>query len=391
MGRAAEAARREGQVQFNDSSSFGGDAGFTFNKTTNDATLTGVIKSAGQNNAYRTATSTATFGVTDGTIECLTNAFSANLPTAVGIAGRLYTLKNLQTANTCTLDPAGSETVDGALTVGVTNGAITVQSDNANWRVVSASGVPIGAIATGDILYGSATNVLSSLAKDTNATRYLSNTGASNIPAWASINLANGVGSSILPVANGGTGSASTIALTQPVIWMAGVNQAGTASVSCNLPGSGAATAGAAASSTPTVGVASFSGSASNEMQCMFVTPSDWTTASAMDITLYWRAAATSGNVNWQVSTLFVGDATVLATAFNTASTVADAAKGTTLQVNTATITGVTASGTTAIGANKLSFVKILRDGGVGADTMSGAAELIGFVITLRRTVVIGG
>ncbi len=117
----------------------------------------------------------------------------------------------------------------------------------------------------------------------------------------------------------------------------------------------------------------------------------DWTTASAMDITLYWRTSATTGSVVWQVSTLFVGDAVVLNTAYNTASTVTDAAKGTTLQVNTAAITGVTASGTTAIGANKLAFVNIGRHAGTGSDDLAATAELIGFVITIRRTVVIGG
>lgn len=68
------------------------------------------------------------------------------------------------------------------------------------------SAVTAVAIAQGDLFYGSAVGVLSALAKDTNATRYLSNTGASNNPAWAQINLANGV-TGILPLANGGTGS----------------------------------------------------------------------------------------------------------------------------------------------------------------------------------------
>lgn len=64
-----------------------------------------------------------------------------------------------------------------------------------------------GGAVQGDIIYGSAADTLSALAKDTNATRYLSNTGASNNPAWAQINLTNGV-TGILPNANGGTGSA---------------------------------------------------------------------------------------------------------------------------------------------------------------------------------------
>ena len=59
-------------------------------------------------------------------------------------------------------------------------------------------------ITQGDLLYGSAANTISKLAKDANATRYLSNTGASNNPAWAQVNLANGV-TGTLPGANGGS------------------------------------------------------------------------------------------------------------------------------------------------------------------------------------------
>lgn len=68
-----------------------------------------------------------------------------------------------------------------------------------------------GAIGQGDILYGSAAGTISELAKDTNATRYLSNTGSSNNPAWAQIALATGV-SGVLPTANGGTGTSTPIA-----------------------------------------------------------------------------------------------------------------------------------------------------------------------------------
>lgn len=63
-------------------------------------------------------------------------------------------------------------------------------------------------LVQGDILYASAANVLSVLAKNTSATRYLSNTGTSNNPAWTQVDLTNGV-SGYLPVANGGTGLGS--------------------------------------------------------------------------------------------------------------------------------------------------------------------------------------
>lgn len=49
------------------------------------------------------------------------------------------------------------------------------------------------AAAQGDLLYANAANTFTTLVKDTNATRYLSNTGTSNDPAWAQVNLANGV------------------------------------------------------------------------------------------------------------------------------------------------------------------------------------------------------
>ena len=64
--------------------------------------------------------------------------------------------------------------------------------------------------AQGDLIYGSATNVLTALAKDANATRYLSNTGASNNPAWAQVDLTNGV-TGDLPFANLAQGDALSV------------------------------------------------------------------------------------------------------------------------------------------------------------------------------------
>lgn len=64
-----------------------------------------------------------------------------------------------------------------------------------------------GGVAQGDILYGSAADTLSALPKNTSASRYLSNTGTSNNPAWAQVDLSDGV-TGTLPSANGGTANA---------------------------------------------------------------------------------------------------------------------------------------------------------------------------------------
>ncbi len=95
---------------------------------------------------------------------------------------------------------------------GVNNGPSTI-TVGGNFSTAGAISLP--AIAQGDIWYGSASGVKSALAKNTSATRYLANTGASNNPAWDQVNLANGV-TGTLPVANGGTAQTSAAAARGP-------------------------------------------------------------------------------------------------------------------------------------------------------------------------------
>ncbi len=76
---------------------------------------------------------------------------------------------------------------------------------------VTKGGTGLNTVAQGDLLIASASNTLASLPKDTNATRYLSNTGTNNAPAYAQVDLSNGV-TGTLPVGNGGTGVATTTA-----------------------------------------------------------------------------------------------------------------------------------------------------------------------------------
>jgi hypothetical protein len=117
------------------------------------------------------------------------------------------------------------------------------------------------------------------------------------------------------------------------------------------------------------------------QAQTNFELPIDWT--GAIDVNIKWLSSITTGNVFWQISTICVADAETDDPAFNTASTVADAAKGTTNQTNDAAITGVTATG---CAAGELLHLKIMRDRTNASDTLgAAAARLIGVEVTLRR------
>ncbi len=173
--------------------------------------LSSFAKFSGFYQAYISKTIDFTLDETCGTVELLTNAKTFTLPAAASFPNRVFCLKNLQTANVLTVGKTGADTIDNNSSVSVAGGAIFVQSNGvSSWRVLTTVGLDISTVAQGDLIYGSAANTLSLLPKDANATRYLSNTGTTNNPAWAQVALATGV-SGDLPFANLAQGSARSV------------------------------------------------------------------------------------------------------------------------------------------------------------------------------------
>jgi hypothetical protein len=85
--------------------------------------------------AYRAITALRTLDITDYTVDCTANTFAVTLPTAVGITGRTYIIKNSGTG-IITLNTTSSQTIDGTasgvLTL-VQYDSITLMSNGANW------------------------------------------------------------------------------------------------------------------------------------------------------------------------------------------------------------------------------------------------------------------
>lgn len=93
--------------------------------------------SAGLIYPYVAVTATYAILINDYTINCTSGTFTTTLPTAVGVAGQVYVIKN-SGAGVITLAATGAETIDGAatLSLAVQYQSATVQSNGVNWIVI---------------------------------------------------------------------------------------------------------------------------------------------------------------------------------------------------------------------------------------------------------------
>jgi hypothetical protein len=102
-------------------------------------TRNGLISLGGVTFPYKAVTTTYPVLETDYFIECTTGTFTVTLPTAVGIAGKTYIIKN-RGSGVITVGTTSSQTIDGVTTRTLaTYSTLYVESNGANWSVSAAS------------------------------------------------------------------------------------------------------------------------------------------------------------------------------------------------------------------------------------------------------------
>lgn len=114
---------------------------------------------------YTSVTTTYAVTANDYFVNCASGTFTVSLPTASGITGKLYVIKNSGTG-VITVDPNGSETIDGSTTKTLTQyNTLSIQSNGTNWVISSSGGDVVVNPAANRLLTASGTSTTNVLAQ----------------------------------------------------------------------------------------------------------------------------------------------------------------------------------------------------------------------------------
>lgn len=171
----------------------------------------------------------------------------------------------------------------------------------------------------------------------------------------------------------------NTITIQEEMWWDVAACQNTTASLVWDIPTANSPTATCDTGSNTQKGYAAFDASTDQSFETSWVLPMGFT--GSIDIKFIWKAAATSGATGWCAQLIRVPDGSTSDPAYPAQASgncISDTAKGTTLQENLATITGVTCS---SCAAGDHIYVRISRDanGSAVTDDMTGNGLLMKF------------
>lgn len=175
--------------------------------------------------------------------------------------------------------------------------------------------------------------------------------------------------------------TSGTLTVPMKYTYNTAVCQGSTASLGLSALTSLAPTATCITGTNVTRGWAQFPDSDGNfEVQGELKLPADFT--GAVDISGVWRTAATTGDIKLYVTVACTADAEVFNDTWVAAGNVVETAKGTTLQHNDWSITGLT---TTGCAAGETLNWRVYRQRTDAADTLSGTFDLGPITLTIRR------
>lgn len=151
------------------------------------------------------------------------------------VAAATYTPLTRTISTTAPLSGGGDLSANRTFSISQATTSTNGYLSSTDWNTFSNKQTSLTG-SQGDLPYFSASNTLSNLSKNTTATRYLSNQGTSNNPSWNQVDVTNGI-TGVVPVANGGTGTAtpSIVAGTNMTVTGSWPNQTVNTTATLNL------------------------------------------------------------------------------------------------------------------------------------------------------------